>query len=129
MAIDFDNFVAVYKECSFHESLESIITPKNLDFSTVSRIWSLILMLICLVILVFFVAKMMECFFLIFRDSRLAVSHSTNFSISSLIWDCKISRFWPDTNRLESSAKSRDDSTVENVAKSFIYTKKIVRLT
>jgi hypothetical protein len=124
MAIDFDNFLAVYNECSFHESLESIMTPKNFDFSTVSKVCSLILILISLEILFFFGAKIIEWVFFIFRESRLAVSHSTSFGISSLIWDCSISRFGPDTNKLESSAKSKDERTVENLARSLMYTRK-----
>ena len=123
MAIDFEIFLEVYRACSFQESLLSIITPRNLECSTTSSDWSFILIFIVRGVLALFGPNMMECVFLIFKDRRLALSHSKSLGISSFICVCNISRFGPETNKLESSANNNADRTVEKWARSFMYTK------
>ena len=101
----------------------SIMTPRNLVFSTISILTLLMITSADKDNLALFRWKRMKCFFFKFKDNLFIWSQSTTLTISSFIVLIRSSGSFPDTNIFESSAKSKENNFLDTLHKSSMYNK------
>ena len=101
----------------------SIITPKNLVFSVIEIVTPSMIKSVSSNIFALRRRNSMKWVFLRLSDNLFILSQSTTFAISVFIVLIRALGFFPERNRLESSANSKKKILLDTWARSFIYNK------